>query len=58
MQPIAVWVRGDGDCCILHRCERCGSISSNRIAADDNEERILKIALKLVTRLSFPLEAI
>ncbi len=57
MRPIAVWVRGDGEWSILHRCERCGIIRANRIAADDDEGALLKLALRPVTRLPFPLEA-
>ena len=57
MKPIAVWVKPDGEWCVLHRCERCGTIRANRIAADDDEEALLKLALKPVTRLPFSLEA-
>lgn len=57
MRPIAVWVKPDGEWSILHRCERCGVIRANRIAADDDERALLKLALKPVTKLPFPLEA-
>jgi hypothetical protein len=30
-----------GDVMIIHRCEKCGKISINRIAADDDNEIIL-----------------
>ncbi len=36
MEPIAVWVRKGGEWALIHRCRMCGSMSSNRIAADDN----------------------
>ena len=36
MEPIAVWVRKNGEWAIIHRCKVCGALSSNRIAADDN----------------------
>ena len=36
MDPIAVWTRKNGEWAIIHRCRRCGKLSSNRIAADDN----------------------
>ena len=36
MEPIAVWVRKNGEWAIIHRCKICGALSSNRIAADDN----------------------
>ena len=35
MDAIGVWVRKDGEWAILHRCRKCGTIHSNRIAADD-----------------------
>ncbi len=57
MRPIAVWVKPDGEWSILHRCERCGVIRANRIASDDAEGALLKLALKPVTKLPFPLEA-
>ena len=36
MEPVAVWVRKGGEWAIIHRCKRCGKLSSNRVAADDN----------------------
>lgn len=57
MRPIAIWVRPDGEWCILQRCERCGLIRANRIASDDDEKALLKLALKPITKLPFPLEA-
>ena len=56
MIPVAVWVRDDGEWCLLHRCERCGTIRSNRIAADDNEVALLAVAARPLTRLPFPIE--
>ena len=35
MEPVAVWVRKNGEWAIIHRCKICGTLSSNRIAADD-----------------------
>ncbi len=57
MRPIAVWVKPDGEWSVLQRCERCGVIRANRVAADDDEGALLRLALKPVTRLPFPLEA-
>ena len=31
MEPIAVWVRKNGEWAIIHRCKVCGALSSNRI---------------------------
>lgn len=58
MAPIAVWVRADGEWSIIHRCERCGFIRSNRIAGDDNEASLLALAARPLSRLPFPLETL
>ena len=39
MEPISVWVRSNGEWAIIHRCKRCGALSSNRVAADNNPLR-------------------
>ncbi|PKL25729.1 MAG: RNHCP domain-containing protein [Spirochaetae bacterium HGW-Spirochaetae-3] len=56
MRPIAVWAKPDGEWSVLHHCERCGIIRATRIAADDDEGALLKLALKPIARLPFPLE--
>lgn len=48
MEPIGVWVRSDSEWAIVHRCKRCGKLSSNRIAADDNPMKLMAIAMKPV----------
>ncbi len=58
MEPIAVWVRKNGEWAIIHRCRICGALSSNRIAADDNPIKLMSLAMKPVARPSFPLEKI
>lgn len=58
MEPIAVWVRKGGEWAIIHRCKRCGVISSNRVAADDNPMKLMSIAMKPLSTPSFPLEHI
>ena len=58
MEPIAVWVRGKGEWAIVHRCKRCGDLSSNRVAADDNPMKLMSIALKPLTSPPFPIERI
>ena len=37
---------------------RCGKLSSNRVAADDNPMKLMSIALKPLTSPPFPLERI
>ncbi|MFP4511296.1 MAG: RNHCP domain-containing protein [Spirochaetaceae bacterium] len=58
MEPIGIWVQANGEWSILHRCERCGFIRSNRIAGDDNEAMLLGIAARPLSRLPFPLESL
>ncbi len=58
MDPIAVWVRKNGEWAIIHRCRICGALSSNRIAADDNPMKLMSLAMKPVSSPPFPLEHI
>ncbi len=56
MDPVAVWVRKNGEWAMIHRCRRCGRLSSNRIAADDNPIKLMSIAMKPVAQPPFPVE--
>ena len=56
MEPIAVWVRKNGEWAVIHRCRRCGALSSTRTAADDNPRKLLSIAMKPVACPPFPIE--
>lgn len=58
MEPISVWVRKSGEWAIVHRCKRCGHLSSNRIAADDNPVKLMSIAVKPLAGPPFPLEGL
>ena len=58
MEPISVWVRKNGEWAIIFRCNRCGHLSSNRIAADDNPVKLISIALGPLARPAFPLHEI
>ena len=58
MEPVAVWVRKNGEWAIIHRCRRCGKLSSNRLAADDNPMKLMSIAMKPLCEPPFPLERI
>ena len=44
MEPVAVWVRKNGEWAIIHRCRICGAMSSNRVAADDNPMMLMSIS--------------
>ena len=58
MEPVAVWVRKGGEWAIIHRCRVCGALSSNRIAADDNQLKLLSLALRPLAEPPFPLDKI
>ncbi|MDR0924008.1 MAG: RNHCP domain-containing protein [Hungatella sp.] len=55
MEPVSVWVRKNGEWAIIHRCRLCGTLSSNRIAADDNPAMLMSIAVKPLAMTPFPL---
>ena len=56
MDAIGVWARNDGEWALIHRCRKCGHLSSNRIAADDDPMKLLLTALKPLTMPPFPLD--
>jgi hypothetical protein len=56
MEPIGVWIKKDGEWAIIHRCKRCGHLSSNRVAADDNPLKLMSVALRPMSNPPFPLE--
>lgn len=56
MEPISVWVRKNGEWAIIHRCSECGAIHSNRVAGDDNEIKLISLAVRPLSRPPFPLE--
>ncbi len=58
MEPIGVWVRRGGEWALIHRCTRCGHLSSNRTAADDNPLKLMSVALKPLGNPPFPIERI
>jgi hypothetical protein len=56
MEPIAVWVRKNGEWAIVHRCVVCGVIRINRIAGDDSELALLSLAVRPLAQPPFPLD--
>jgi hypothetical protein len=56
MEPVAVWVRRNGEWAVIHRCRSCGALSSNRIAADDNPRLLLSMAVRPLASPPFPLD--
>lgn len=56
MDPVGVWVRKDGEWAVIHRCRRCGHLSSNRVAADDSPIKLMSIAMRPISTPPFPIE--
>jgi hypothetical protein len=55
MEPIAIWVRGDGEWALLHRCCGCHAVRVNRIVRDDNECALLSLAARPMAQPPFAL---
>ena len=58
MEAIGVWVKSNGEWAVIHRCKRCGHLSSNRVAADDNPLKLMSVAMKPMGNPPFPIERI
>ena len=56
MEPIAVWIRRGGEWAIVHRCQKCGALRSNRVASDDNELALMSLAVRPLAMPPFPLD--
>jgi hypothetical protein len=68
MQPVGLSLKkvhkryardGAGELMLIHQCVECGSVSANRIAADDDSQKIIEIfegSLKLDTRAKIRLQ--
>lgn len=57
MEPVAIWVRPDGEWAIVHRCQRCSTLRSNRIAGDDDPSILMKLASRPLFHPAFPIAA-
>ena len=56
MEPIGVSARDDGEWALVHRCTTCATVHVNRIAGDDNQLMLMRIAVRPLARPPFPLE--
>jgi ribosome biogenesis GTPase len=56
MEPIALWVKPNGEWAIVHRCRQCGAMRTNRIAGDDSEVALISLAVRPLARPPFPLD--
>ena len=43
MKPVGLTLKSGGELAVVHQCARCGAISYNRIAGDDNSYSILSL---------------
>lgn len=55
MEPVAVWVKRDGEWSIIHRCASCGEFKPNRIAGDDSPWALMALAAKAISQPPFPI---
>lgn len=44
MKPVGVFTRRTGEYVLVHKCERCGLERFNRIAGDDDFEKIIALS--------------
>jgi RNHCP domain len=56
MEPIAVFVRSNGEWALVHRCDGCATLHTNRIAGDDNPLMLMRLAVRPLAQPPFPLE--
>jgi len=58
MEPVAVWVRKGGEWALIHRCSACGTFHANRVAGDDNNLKLISLAVRPLSQPPFPLESL
>lgn len=56
MEPIAIWVKRDGEWAVIHRCSVCGTLRTNRVAGDDDPWAMMSLAARAVAQPPFPLD--
>ncbi len=56
MEPLAIWSREEGEWALIHRCIVCGTLSSNRIAADDSAPLLVQVAQRPLLNPPFPID--
>lgn len=61
MDPLSVWAKtgkkpDDGEWVIIHRCRKCGALSSNRSLADDDPVKLMNIVLDPLAKTPFPMD--
>ncbi|QNN23774.1 RNHCP domain-containing protein [Planctomycetales bacterium ZRK34] len=56
MEPIAIWVKHDGEWSIVHRCGTCGHLKPNRIAGDDSDWALMALAARALSNPPIPID--
>jgi hypothetical protein len=50
MKPIGVFTKRTGEYVVVHKCERCGFERFNRVAGDDDFEKIVQLSTVAVRK--------
>lgn len=58
MEPIAIWVRPDGEWALVHRCGTCKVVRVNRVAGDDNAWALMSLAARPIAMPPFPVDRV
>ncbi|HBC3532267.1 TPA: RNHCP domain-containing protein [Vibrio parahaemolyticus] len=58
MEPISIYVQKNKEWSIIHKCSKCNTIRTNRIAADDNELLLVTMAAEPLMSLPFPSKSV
>jgi hypothetical protein len=58
MEPIGLWVRHGGEWAVIHRCQSCGALRTNRVAGDDAELALISLAVRPLAQPPFPLDTV
>ncbi|GII05431.1 RNHCP domain-containing protein [Planobispora takensis] len=56
MTPISIAVPRNGDWMLIHRCVRCGELTSSPLSGDDNQLLLMRLAVRPLAQPPFPLE--
>lgn len=58
MEPISIYVQKNREWSLVHKCSKCSTIRTNRIAADDNGFLLVTMAAEPMMSLPFPSKTI
>ncbi|WP_017598085.1 RNHCP domain-containing protein [Nocardiopsis lucentensis] len=58
MAALSLATRPDGEWLLVHRCVRCGELSANRVAGDDNARALVRLAVRPLADGSVPRRAL